>query len=273
MSTETSLLQELVDGMPDPMFFKDRQHRWVAFNRAFCELLGRPSEEIRGRSDPDFFPPDQVDVFWKHDDMVFETGRPDLNEETISLGDGKRKVLWTRKVPVRDASQAVVGLYGLIMDITDQMEHARQTDLFEAEAARQQAIIAAQERVIDGLVVPVLEIWEGILLLPLVGALSQGRAGHAIESILAAVSQRGTETVLIDITGAGLPDAAGAELLVRAVRALALLGCRTILVGISAESARTFVEGGLDLGAMATCATLKQGLSRALALRRGSPRR
>ncbi|MDI3289373.1 PAS domain-containing protein [Polyangium sp. 15x6] len=268
MNTEAGLLQELADGMPDPMFFKDRQHRWIAFNRAFCDLLGRPAEEIRGRSDPDFFPPDQVTVFWQHDDLVFETGRPDLNEEKITLADGGLRILWTRKVPIRDASRSVVGLYGLIMDITDQMEHARKTEVLEAEAARQQAIIEAQERVIDGLVVPVLEIWEGILLLPLVGALSQSRAAHAIESVLAAVSERGTETVLIDVTGAGLPDASGAEIIARAVRALALLGCRTILVGISAESARTFVEGGLDLGGMTTCATLKQGLSRALALRR-----
>jgi rsbT co-antagonist protein RsbR len=273
MGTADSLLQELVDGMPDPMFFKDRQHRWIAFNRAFCEMLGRSAEELHGKSDPDFFPPDQVAVFWEHDDMVFETGRADLNEEKVTRADGSVRVLWTRKLPIYDASQAVVGLSGLIMDITHQQEHDRKTALLEAEAARQRMIIEAQERVIDGLVVPVLEVWEGILLLPLVGALSQGRASHAIESVLSAVSQRSTETVLIDITGAGLPDAAGAELLIRAVRALGLLGCRTILVGVSAHSARTFVDGGMDLGGMTTCATLKQGLSRALASRRRAPGR
>jgi len=273
MNAANGMLQDLIDGMPDPMFFKDRQHRWIAFNRAFCDLLGRPADELRGKSDPDFFPPEQVAVFWGHDDMVFETGRADLNEEQVTRADGTVRVLWTRKVPVYDGSRSVVGLSGLIMDITDQMEHDRKTALLEAEAARQRVIIEAQERVIDGLGVPVLEIGDGLLLLPLVGTLSQGRAAHAIESVLAAVSERGTETVLIDVTGAGLPDAAGAELLARAVRALGLLGCRSILVGVSADSARTFVEGGQDLGGMITCATLKQGLSRALALRRGPPRR
>ena len=39
-------LQALIDGIPDPLFFKDRQHRWVAFNRAFCAMLGRSREEL-----------------------------------------------------------------------------------------------------------------------------------------------------------------------------------------------------------------------------------
>jgi rsbT co-antagonist protein RsbR len=265
---DTPSLQALVDGIPDPLFFKDRQHRWIAFNRAFCALLGRSRDELYCRSDPDFFPPEQVAVFWQHDDRVFATGKGDLNEELVTRADGGQSVLWMRKTAVRDAAGAVVAVSGLIMDVSDHREYTRKTAALEAEAQRQRAIIEAQERLIDDLVVPVLEVWEGILLLPLVGGLTHGRAAHIVESALQAVSQRGTQTVILDVTGAGTLDTDVADLLVRTTRAIRLLGCRAIVVGVSPMSARTLVQAGTDLRSMVTCGTLKQGLSLALATRR-----
>jgi rsbT co-antagonist protein RsbR len=255
---------QYADGMPDPVFFKDLEHRWVAFNRAFCALLGRPAAELVGKSDPDFFPPDQVAVFWDHDHMVFSSGKPDLNEERVTAADGGVRVIWTRKTPVYGDSGAIVGLVGIIMDITDQQAHKRAMEVLEAEASQQAALITAQREIIDSLVVPVLEVWDGILLLPLVGALSHSRASNAIEGVLAAVSQRRAETVLIDVTGVGNLDAEVVDLLIRAIRAIGLLGCRSILVGISAAAARALIESGMDLSAVTTCATLKQGLAAAL---------
>lgn len=270
---DAGTLQRFADGMPDPIFFKDRQHRWVAFNRAFCDLVGRPASELVGKSDPDYFPPDQVAVFWKHDDMVFSTGKGDLNEEQITRSDGTARVLWTRKSPVFGKGGAVVGLCGIIMDITDHKAQIREVERLAADANRQKAIIEAQQRTIDELVVPVLEVWQGILLLPLVGALSRSRAEHAVDSVLRAVGAHGAETVIIDVTGAAALDGEVAELLVRAIRAIALLGCRSMLVGISPAAAQTLVSGGADLGGIKTCATLKQGLALALEERRAYPAR
>ena len=258
-------LQALIDGIPDPLFFKDRQHRWVAFNRAFCAMLGRSREELYCRSDPDFFPPEQVAVFWEHDDRVLATGKGDLNEELLARADGSWSVLWTRKTAVRDATGAIVGVAGIIMDVSDHKDYTRKTAALEAEALRQRAIIEAQERLIDDLVVPVLEVWEGILLLPLVGGLTHGRAEHIVENALQAVSQRRTHTVILDVTGAGTLDTDVADLLVRTIRAIRLLGCRSIVVGVSPASARTLVQAGTDLSSMVTSGTLKQGLSLALA--------
>jgi rsbT co-antagonist protein RsbR len=260
--------QLMADGMPDPWFFKDRQHRWIAFNRAFCDLLGRPRDELVNKTDSDFFPPEQVSVFWEHDDKVFDTGLCDLNEEIVTRADGTERVLWTRKTPVYDTERKIIGLIGLIMDVSDHRSHVREKERLEAEAVQQRAIIDTQSKLIDSLVVPVLAVWKGILLLPLVGALSHGRVSNAIERVLAEVSDRGAETVIIDVTGAGELDVEVADLLMRAVRAIGLLGCEAILVGIGPRAARALVEGGADLGKTMTCASLEQGLSRALARRR-----
>jgi len=261
---DTSALQRMADGMPDPVFFKDLEHRWVAFNRAFCDMLGRPASDLLGRSDPDFFPPEQVEVFWRHDEMVFSSGRADLNEERITSADGLVRVIWTRKTPVYADSGGIVGLFGIIMDITNQETHRRAVEILEAEARHQASLIIAQRRLIDSLVVPVLEVWDGILLLPLVGAPSQGRVSSALESVLKSIVDRRAHTVLFDVTGAGKIDAEVTETLARAMSAVKLLGCRTILVGIGALGAKALVDSGVDLGSIAACATLKQGLSRAL---------
>ena len=54
------MLQQIVDVIPSPVFVKDRDHRWVIVNTAFCDLMGRGREELYGRSDFDFFPRDQA---------------------------------------------------------------------------------------------------------------------------------------------------------------------------------------------------------------------
>lgn len=261
-------LQMMADGMPDPWFFKDREHRWVAFNRAFCDLLGRSREELLNKNDADYFPLEQVKVFWEHDDKVIETGVCDLNEELVTRGDGSTKVLWTRKTPVHDESGACIGLFGIIMDVSDHQSHVRANERFEAEADQQRTIIDTQAKIINSLSVPVLAVWKGIFLVPLVGSLSHGRLANAVERVLTEVSNRGTETVIMDVTGAGEIDIDIADLLMRAVKAIGLLGCETILVGIGPEVARTLVEGGADLGKTLTFASLEQGLSHALAQRK-----
>jgi rsbT co-antagonist protein RsbR len=261
-------LQMMADGMPDPWFFKDREHRWIACNRAFCDLLGRPRDELINKNDADYFPLEQVKVFWEHDDKVIETGVGDLNEEFVTRSDGSIKVLWTRKTPVYDEAGACIGLFGIIMDVSDHQAHIREKDRFEVEAEQQRTIIDTQAKIINSLSVPVLAVWKGIFLVPLVGSLSHGRLANAVERVLTEVSSRGTDTVIMDVTGAGEIDIDIADLLMRAVKAIGLLGCATILVGIGPEVARTLVEGGADLGKTLTFASLEQGLSHALAQRK-----
>lgn len=264
----TLSFQLMADGMPDPWFFKDRDHRWVAFNRAFCDLLGRPPEELLNKTDTDYFPPEQVKVFWEHDDRVLHGGICDLNEEMVTGADGTMKVLWTRKTPVFDKSGAVIGLFGMIMDVSDHRAQVRERERFLAEAEQQRAIIDTQAKIINSLSVPVLAVSKGIFLVPLVGSLAHGRLANAVERVLTEVSDRGTETVIMDVTGAGELDIDIADLLMRAVKAIGLLGCETILVGIGPDAARTLVEGGADLGKTLTFASLDQGLSHALTRRR-----
>ena len=96
-SGESGFLESLIDSVADPIFIKNRDHRWVLFNRAFVALLGHPREQLLGKSDYDFFLKAQADVFRVQDELVFETGRENSNEETLTDARGVTHVLVTKK--------------------------------------------------------------------------------------------------------------------------------------------------------------------------------
>jgi len=96
-SGESGFLACVLDTVADPVFVKDRDHRWILFNPPFVALLGRPREELLGKSDYDYFPKAQADVFRRQDELVFETGRENANEEMLTDAQGRTHVLVTRK--------------------------------------------------------------------------------------------------------------------------------------------------------------------------------
>lgn len=116
-SGESGFLAWLIDAVADPIFVKDRDHRWVFFNAAFVSLLGRPRERILGKSDYDFFPKAQAGVFRRQDELVFETGRETVNEETLTDAQGRTHVLVTRKT-LWTSPGGEKFLVGMIRDIT-----------------------------------------------------------------------------------------------------------------------------------------------------------
>ncbi len=122
-SRESGFVESLIDSVTDPVFVKDRKHRWVLFNDAFVALLGRPRVELLGKSDYDFFPKAQADVFWRQDELVFETGRENSNEEMLTDAKGQTHVLVTRKVRWTSASGESF-LIGTIRDITELVNSA-----------------------------------------------------------------------------------------------------------------------------------------------------
>ncbi|MCA9711081.1 MAG: PAS domain-containing protein [Myxococcales bacterium] len=90
-------LRNVIDAVADPILVKDRQHRWIEFNRAFCELMLMSREEMLGRSDYDFVSPQEADVYRSKDDAVFASGRDNVNEETFTDRSGATHVISTKK--------------------------------------------------------------------------------------------------------------------------------------------------------------------------------
>jgi rsbT co-antagonist protein RsbR len=125
---------------------------------------------------------------------------------------------------------------------------------------QQAALIAQQRRTIDELETPVIQVWEGVLALPIVGSLDTARTQQMNETLLQRIVDTGSEIVILDITGVPLVDTAVAKHLLETVTAARLLGAEVMLVGLSPRIALTLVHLGLDLNGIITRTTLAKGL-------------
>lgn len=114
-------LQSILNNLPDPVFVKDERHRWVLVNDALCQFLGHKRDGFQGKSDYDFFPREEADVFWETDDLVFKTGVPHENEERITDAEGRQHIILTKKTVFQDAAGKQV-LLGSIRDITERKQ-------------------------------------------------------------------------------------------------------------------------------------------------------
>jgi rsbT co-antagonist protein RsbR len=133
----------------------------------------------------------------------------------------------------------------------------------EEYLSAKERIIREQQLAIRELSTPVLQIRDGLLLLPLVGVIDSGRARQMTDQLLQAIRANRAKVIVVDITGVPAVDSMVANHLVQVVEAARLLGARAILTGLSAEVAQTLVRIGVDLGKVQTTGILQDGVGEA----------
>ncbi len=117
-------LRMVLETIPDPVFVKDSQHRFVEVNSALCAMLGQPATAIIGKADKDFVPAEEAEVFIARDRLVLETGKDDIYEERLTDNLGVMHVLVTRKGLFVDATGARF-IVGVIRDVTEDRAQER----------------------------------------------------------------------------------------------------------------------------------------------------
>ena len=135
----------------------------------------------------------------------------------------------------------------------------------ECYARTREEVIRRQQQELLELSTPVVELWEGILALPLIGTLDSARTQIVMESLLQHIVDSGAEIAIIDITGVPTVDTLVAQHLIKTISAARLMGADCILSGIRPQIAQTIVHLGLELNVISK-ATMADAL--ALALRR-----
>ena len=122
-SYEQSLMQTLLNNIPDYIYFKDKNRRFVSASSSFCDLFGCSLEDIIGKKDEDLFPTEIAMESTADDRHVTETGIPIINKEEggESVGDEGHWIL-TTKMPWRDRKGNFIGLFGVSKDITDRKQ-------------------------------------------------------------------------------------------------------------------------------------------------------
>ena len=126
--------------------------------------------------------------------------------------------------------------------------------------AAQQEMLESQRLTIEELETPVIEVWDRIVALPIVGTVDTARAQSMTERLLQKIVDTKSEIVILDITGVPVVDTAVARHLLETVSAARLLGAEVLLVGLTSRTAMTLVHLGIDLGGLTTRTSMAKGL-------------
>src|SRR5207244_613318 len=132
---------------------------------------------------------------------------------------------------------------------------------FETYAAAREQIIADQAASMLELSTPVIRLWDGVIAVPLVGALDSARTQLVMEKLLETLVATGADHAVLDITGVSTVDTEVAQHLLKTVSAARLLGAECIISGIRPQVAQTIVSLGIEFGDIATKATLADALA------------
>ncbi|WP_298919495.1 CHASE2 domain-containing protein [uncultured Nostoc sp.] len=128
-------LYHVINTISDPIFVKNEQHQWIVLNEAYCRFIGYSNNLLIEKSDYDFLPKHEADVFRRHDDLVFETQQPQEHEEEFTNADGQTHKIATKRSLHKDAAGNLF-LVGVIRDITQHKLTEQRLKCTAAELSR-----------------------------------------------------------------------------------------------------------------------------------------
>lgn len=142
MVAERSLLRTVIDNLPDSIYAKDARSRFLVGNAAVATLMGAATpDDLLGKTDFDFYPPELASKFRADEEAVVRTGQPAANiEEPVLDPQGNTHWLLTTKVPLRDSQGNVIGLVGIGRDITERKQTEETLQKSQANLSQAQQI-------------------------------------------------------------------------------------------------------------------------------------
>ncbi|NJK81680.1 MAG: STAS domain-containing protein [Chloroflexaceae bacterium] len=257
------LLNSILDNLPAALSVYQPDGLLVYANRAFSTMVGVELDLIirnyNALLDPryQYETPSIASAFERVLNGEVVIGKlTDYNLSESGYATSRPITLWFRSVlfPIYDATGTAHYVGSVLNDVTEHVEQQQALEMARRELREQQTTI--QE-----LSSPVVQVWEGIVLLPMVGAVDAQRAIRITEDLLEAVVRHQAEHVIIDVTGVTTFDTQVANYLLLTIKACHLLGCEVVLVGISMQAAQTIVHLGLSLNEITTYADLQAGLA------------
>lgn len=254
-ASEQDLFRLLVENTKDyAILILDPGGHVITWNSSAEKLKGYRSEEIIGKHFSTFYT--KEDVAKGKCEHELESAKRDGRFEDEGWRvrkDGTR--FWANVVltALRDDQGQIRGFGKITRDLTDRKQAEDQL--------RQQS-----REILEMATVPVVQVWEGILLVPLIGMLDSVRTQQLMERLLQRITDTNSPVAVLDITGVPTIDTQTAQHLIETIKAVHYIGAEVVLTGVRPAIAQTLVHLGIDLSNAMTRASLGAGLREALGL-------
>ena len=125
LAKEKSLLTSILNSIPDIVFYKDREGKYLGGNKLFEKLIGFPLPEYVGKTDNELFDNQSADSFTAADNLLFKNGKPIIVEEIVNYPDGSNSPHETAKAPLYDEKGKIIGLVGTSRNITERKAYEK----------------------------------------------------------------------------------------------------------------------------------------------------
>jgi methyl-accepting chemotaxis protein len=219
----------------------DLEGRVLTANENFLGIFGYGIEEVVGKHHSIFCEPSYVETsayaeFWQK----LGRGEYDAGEFKRIAKDGTDVWLQASYNPIFDVEGRPLKVVKFASNITTEVEK-RSLALLEMST-------------------PVTKIWDGVLFAPIVGIIDSKRAVDIMSKALSTIEDMRAQTLVLDISGVAVVDTAVANHMIKIARAAVLMGCKTIISGMSPAIAQTIAELGIDLGSIHTTSTIESAL-------------
>ncbi len=236
--------RSLIEASLDPLVTIGPDGKITDVNGSTEAVTGRERKELIGTDFSDYFTePERARAGYQ---QVFRDGSVRDYPLELRHRDGHvTSVLYNASV-YRDEAGNVVGIFAAARDIT--------------ELKQSEDRIKQQSKEIMELSTPVMQVWEGVVVAPLIGSLDSSRTQQFMERLLDRIVETNSPVALVDIMGVPTIDTQTAQHLIETISAVRLLGAQVVLTGVRPAIAQTLVHLGIDLSNIMTRASLSAGL-------------
>jgi rsbT co-antagonist protein RsbR len=240
---EHAMFRAIIETLDIVMWAIDRSGTFVFHDGKALATAGLQPNQFLGMNIFELYPAHMVDPV-----------RQALNGTASTYTTEAHDVHWQSwNIPLEAGSANTDFVFGLTLDVSSSVRT-------KVELERRLATIEDQQRAIHELSAPVINVWDSVLTVPLIGVMDNERANELIERLLAAASRSSTRYVILDLTGVDALDTSIAGHLLRLLRSLRLLGVEGLVTGISPQVAQTMVGLGVELEDVRTFRSLRESL-------------
>lgn len=245
------LHSEILRQIPTPVMAVNPEMKIVYVNDEAKKILGMKYDDVIGQSCS----------------RIFKTKHCAKSECCMRKAMTEKKTVSARNEMVIDGQPTPIEYYAVpFIDENGDVKGGLEFILNIKERVAYEKKLKEQSNTIQQLSTPILKLWEGVLMLPIVGVVDSYRAQNMMEMMLVRISETNSQIIVLDIQGVAAVDTAVANHLIKITKATKLMGCECILSGISPAVAQTIVHLGIDMHTILTKSTLSDAVEEAFRL-------